>query len=181
MTENITTQIRTWNSADVLLYEHFNRTLWEKIRDEGAQFYNDLRVFRQMKQQVFDECVISIDADVEQRLWKRNINSSNPICERLTVRTVDYVNNLRESISDHIGQNDLKHRVHKNTSENRRKVVNRQRKMGKVVKVNKQRKPVLMKERNRSYKKEKSQTQTISKQKNKQIIKQKTKQNKNRQ
>ena len=128
ITGNITTQIRTWNSADVLLYEHFNRTLWEKIRNEGIQFHNDVHVFRQIKQQVFDECVISTDADVEQRLWKQTINSSNPVCKRLTVRTVDYVKNLRESMSSHMDQNDLRNRGHGKISKTKkeRKIVYRQ-------------------------------------------------------
>ncbi|KAI8520140.1 hypothetical protein Bbelb_033970 [Branchiostoma belcheri] len=33
---------RRWDSVDYALYEHFNRTLWEKIQKEGSEFAQEL-------------------------------------------------------------------------------------------------------------------------------------------
>ncbi|XP_063956865.1 galactosylceramide sulfotransferase-like isoform X1 [Lytechinus pictus] len=48
ITEEQRQQIREWNSADVSLYSHFNRTLWRKIEEGGATFQKDLWTFRRM-------------------------------------------------------------------------------------------------------------------------------------
>ena len=104
----IATQIRTWNSGDVMLYEHFNRTLWQKIRKEGTKFYQDLNTFRKLKQEVTDDCVMSRDADADQRLWKQTINGSNPLCKHLTRGTNSYLMNLRDSIKE---QEELKNKT----------------------------------------------------------------------
>ena len=39
-------KIREWNHADHLLYEHFNRTLWNLIHRYGPNFKTDLAYFR---------------------------------------------------------------------------------------------------------------------------------------
>ena len=48
--------IKRWNKADVLLYEHFNQTLWQRIEREGKDFYDDLTNFRRMKQELKSKC-----------------------------------------------------------------------------------------------------------------------------
>lgn len=57
LTGSLQKKIRTWNHADYLLYQHFNRTLWQKIKDYGPTFQADLDTFRQRKDEVFEECV----------------------------------------------------------------------------------------------------------------------------
>ena len=36
---------KTWSRVDYSLYNHFNRTLWRKIADEGDDFWNELEYF----------------------------------------------------------------------------------------------------------------------------------------
>ncbi|XP_071511810.1 galactose-3-O-sulfotransferase 2-like [Diadema antillarum] len=48
--------IRDWNMADVLLYEHFNQTLWKRIAEYGSQFQSDLRHFRSMLSMYSEDC-----------------------------------------------------------------------------------------------------------------------------
>ena len=48
--------IKRWNKADVLMYEHFNQTLWRRIEREGKEFYDDLANFRRMKQELKTKC-----------------------------------------------------------------------------------------------------------------------------
>lgn len=48
--------IKRWNKADMLLYEHFNQTLWWRIEKEGKGFHDDLANFRRMKQELRTKC-----------------------------------------------------------------------------------------------------------------------------
>ena len=41
---------------DYLFYEHFNQTLWKNIKAEGQDFWDELKYFRAVKQNVSDFC-----------------------------------------------------------------------------------------------------------------------------
>jgi len=45
MSHNLKENIKRWNKADMLLYEHFNRTFWRQINLEREGFYDDLKTF----------------------------------------------------------------------------------------------------------------------------------------
>lgn len=57
--ERIEKNIKSWNKADFMLYDYFNKTLWTKIAKEGPDFYEDLAQFRQLQKEIFDTCVVS--------------------------------------------------------------------------------------------------------------------------
>jgi len=44
---NYRQKIREWNHGDYLLYKHFNRTFWRKVRYYGTSFNDDLRRLRE--------------------------------------------------------------------------------------------------------------------------------------
>ena len=48
--EEVKKNILTWNHADVNLFDHFNRTFWRKVQQEGPSFYEDLVAFRKINQ-----------------------------------------------------------------------------------------------------------------------------------
>eukprot|EP00057_Strongylocentrotus_purpuratus_P010016 XP_011664490.1 PREDICTED: uncharacterized protein LOC105438411 [Strongylocentrotus purpuratus] len=48
MSEDQREKIREWNKADMLLYDHYNRTLWRKIAEIGPNFYKDFDAFQKM-------------------------------------------------------------------------------------------------------------------------------------
>lgn len=50
-------QISHWNSGDVLLYDAFNRTLWEMIKEEGPAFFEDLSLFRRELKNIKTKCL----------------------------------------------------------------------------------------------------------------------------
>ena len=50
-------QILKWNSADWMIYDFFNRTLWRKIQEYGPGFWKDLRLFRGMNAQAHKFCL----------------------------------------------------------------------------------------------------------------------------
>ncbi|XP_030851282.1 galactosylceramide sulfotransferase isoform X2 [Strongylocentrotus purpuratus] len=49
------TKIRQWNGADTHLYEHYNRTLWQKIAAYGPRFNDELQKFRDRLKNVTEE------------------------------------------------------------------------------------------------------------------------------
>ncbi|XP_071959415.1 galactosylceramide sulfotransferase-like [Antedon mediterranea] len=56
LTQNLTESIQHWNSVDMLLYTHFNQTLWNKVAHYGPHFQRDLNLFRTMLVQMNSEC-----------------------------------------------------------------------------------------------------------------------------
>ncbi|KAJ8029773.1 Galactosylceramide sulfotransferase [Holothuria leucospilota] len=56
MSQGLRDSIRKWNSADFQLYQHFNRTLWQKIKKYGPQFKEDLSNFRKHLKDVLHNC-----------------------------------------------------------------------------------------------------------------------------
>ncbi|XP_054752735.2 galactosylceramide sulfotransferase-like [Lytechinus pictus] len=49
------TKIRQWNGADTHLYEHYNRTLWQKIAAYGPRFDDELQKFRDRLKSVTED------------------------------------------------------------------------------------------------------------------------------
>ena len=47
---------KTWSRVDYRLYNHFNRTLWRKIADEGFDFWNELEYFKNVVNQTNTFC-----------------------------------------------------------------------------------------------------------------------------
>ncbi|XP_006813179.1 galactosylceramide sulfotransferase-like [Saccoglossus kowalevskii] len=75
MVPKMTSSIRKWSNTDVLLYEHFNRTFWEKVKNYDGNFEKDLNEFRTRQQNVSTQCASS-------NAWEYN-----SFCWRLTVDT----------------------------------------------------------------------------------------------
>ena len=48
--EEVKKNILTWNRADVTLFDHFNKTFWRKVQQEGPSFHQDLKAFRKINQ-----------------------------------------------------------------------------------------------------------------------------------
>ena len=56
LSDAVRQKIRLFNYADVLLYDYFNKTLWKKIKEYGPKFEHDLRYFRELNQDIFQQC-----------------------------------------------------------------------------------------------------------------------------
>lgn len=87
ITEEQREKIREWNSADILLYNHFNRTLWQKIADQGASFERDLRTFRDLMRDYSAKCGIEDNEAArkgQKMLRVGHVTSNNSVfCKRL--------------------------------------------------------------------------------------------------
>ncbi|XP_071950301.1 galactosylceramide sulfotransferase-like [Antedon mediterranea] len=54
--QSLRESIRKWSWGDVLLYDHFNKTLWSKIRDYGPSFQADLVQFQLKLNRTLHNC-----------------------------------------------------------------------------------------------------------------------------
>ncbi len=92
-------RIDKWNAADVLLYKHFNQTLWRRIEHFGEQFTKDLKTFQILKENVTKECIGFTDRNVDQRLWKIGLKpGARQFCKNLTRNTNPTIKSMRSDI-----------------------------------------------------------------------------------
>ncbi|XP_030856214.1 galactosylceramide sulfotransferase-like [Strongylocentrotus purpuratus] len=81
MSEDQREKIREWNKADMILYDHYNRTLLRKIADIGPNFYKDLDAFREMLDSYGRWCNITMKADKVRKVPVTT--NSSALCQRL--------------------------------------------------------------------------------------------------
>ncbi len=76
ISRNLRQEIRKWNSADMLLYEHFNRTLWRKINDYGPNFWRELDEFRRRIKEVSLMCGVNSQTTIYDQEHHTTIQKS---------------------------------------------------------------------------------------------------------
>ncbi|EDO36311.1 predicted protein, partial [Nematostella vectensis] len=57
ITAEMQKRILAWNKADVALYQHFNKTLWERIGKQDGSFHDDVLKLKEKVRQLEEECV----------------------------------------------------------------------------------------------------------------------------
>ncbi|XP_077863868.1 galactose-3-O-sulfotransferase 3-like isoform X2 [Saccoglossus kowalevskii] len=79
-------KIRAWNRADVLLYDHFNKTLWRRIHEYGPDFKSDLAQFRLHLSETFDECIDSsgLQNPLSRKIVYKAKKHTSKFCKSLT-------------------------------------------------------------------------------------------------
>ncbi|XP_071960606.1 galactosylceramide sulfotransferase-like isoform X2 [Antedon mediterranea] len=97
--DQLRTRIRKWSSADVMMYNHFNKTLWRKVKEYGETFNADLAEFRQREHQAIQKCIDEQrtnkrDRREEKFVLKRNMTGS-VFCENLLRGDVQYTGLIR--------------------------------------------------------------------------------------
>ncbi|XP_078345768.1 galactose-3-O-sulfotransferase 2-like [Oculina patagonica] len=107
MSDNLKENIKRWNKADMLLYEHFNRTFWRQIRMEGEGFYDDLKTFRQMNDEMNRKCFSGMTLQqvyagkfVKAPALNPNLTAElKEKCERMTRKENSYLSHLKSKQS----------------------------------------------------------------------------------
>ncbi|PIK41681.1 putative galactosylceramide sulfotransferase isoform X2 [Apostichopus japonicus] len=90
-------KIAQWNSGDVELYEHFNKTLWWRIEQYGSKFKDDLATFRAKNQEVFERCVDTRKSDASDRRQTKFVaRDSSKLCQDLLRSDEEYTSSIRE-------------------------------------------------------------------------------------
>ncbi|XP_072171872.1 galactose-3-O-sulfotransferase 3-like [Diadema setosum] len=75
-------RIREWNSADVLLYDHYNKTLWRKVAEYGPSFQRDLAFFRDLLQAHYEQCGLT-NAVKRKSYYMAHVVSKSESCQSL--------------------------------------------------------------------------------------------------
>ena len=101
-------RIREWNNADSLLYEHFNKTFWSKIKQHGQEFYNDLAELKRKNEEIKRDCVspeeateIAFRLSGQIRAFKLNkrVSSFNRyLCQKILTNEINYINYFRSKL-----------------------------------------------------------------------------------
>lgn len=101
-------QIKKWNSADVLLYDVFNQTLWQKIMKEGPDFFEDLSIFKKEKEAMKNKCLRKGKFLTKLWAWKKvqgyklktNISKElNTTCTKMTMNELKYLSYLQRRLT----------------------------------------------------------------------------------
>ena len=105
--------IRRWNWADTLLYEHFYKIFWEKVRTHGEGFEKDLRDFRKKNRQMHRECIASenvteaafgTSGSIKGFKLNGNVSSHNRyLCEKILTNEIDYIEYFRRKFHPRFG------------------------------------------------------------------------------
>ncbi|CAH3129992.1 unnamed protein product [Porites lobata] len=108
-------QIKKWNSADVLLYDAFNQTLWQKIMKEGPDFFVDLSIFKKEKEAMKNKCLrkgkfltkLWLRKKVQGYKLKTNISKElNTTCTKMTMNELKYLSYLQRKLTKQLQDDD---------------------------------------------------------------------------
>ena len=109
LSEELVQKIRQWNRADVLLYNYFNRTFWNKIEKLGNMFWIDVHRLRNYNKMLEEECLLPGEhfgkAYAKQSKFiqgyalKENITPQlRLLCEKMITNEIDYMEYLRKKV-----------------------------------------------------------------------------------
>lgn len=111
LSSNITERIYRWNKADAMLYQYFNKTLWDEIRSEGKNFFEELREFRTKHNEIERDC-LGPSVNLKKIALNPDVPSINRyLCEKMLFREIEYLhyfrrkmeNNKRRTLTNSIG------------------------------------------------------------------------------
>lgn len=111
VSSNTTDRIYRWNKADAMLYQYFNKTLWDEIHSEGKDFFVELREFRTKHEEIERDC-LGPSVNLEKIVLNPDVPSINRyLCEKMLLREMEYLhyfrrkmeNNKRRTLTNSIG------------------------------------------------------------------------------
>lgn len=110
MNEDLAGKILRWNHADDLLYDHFNRTFWDKVSEYGYdRMEQDLAMFRQRQKAAEELCIESYEP-FKKKPWvlgARIRKPPTPYCRSLAASETVYGEILREKMYNAFPQSKL--------------------------------------------------------------------------
>ena len=111
LSESVQENIKRWNKADVLLFNHFNKTFWRKVKNEGPSFYEDLAVFRRRKDDIRRLCLTNKvrrerayhDKFVKGYSLRKDLQTSTKaLCEKLVRMENSFLEYLRNKRTEEL-------------------------------------------------------------------------------
>ncbi|XP_077867626.1 galactose-3-O-sulfotransferase 2-like [Saccoglossus kowalevskii] len=98
ITQQTRDKLLKWNRGDLLLYQHFNRTLWEKIAQYGPTFEGDLKQFRGKLQETLTECIDPSKMNTKDRRERKYVlkTTASKKCFKMSFDDIQYTNIIRK-------------------------------------------------------------------------------------
>lgn len=111
ISQEVREDIKSWNKADFMLYKHFNRTFWRKIKAQGPSFQKELKIFKRknevltrvclQKGNFLDEAYTGVY--VKGYSLKKNVPKRKRIlCESMMKNELSYVKYFRERMNKQV-------------------------------------------------------------------------------
>ena len=135
LTKGLKAKIRNWNSADVALYNSFNRTFWKKIKKHGKGFWEDVAEFKRRNAEILKICSLK---EIEEKGFKLNVTVKGLVmnskvdryhryyCQKMIMNEIQYVDYFRIKFSNSFGYQEILKREglgRKKTGELKRKLI----------------------------------------------------------
>lgn len=111
ISQEVRDDIKSWNKADFMLYQHFNRTFWRKIKAQGPGFQRELKIFRRKKEAFTRACLQKgnfldeayTGVYVKGYSLKKNVPKKKRImCQNMMKNELSYVKFFREKMSKEV-------------------------------------------------------------------------------
>ncbi|XP_078380141.1 galactosylceramide sulfotransferase-like [Oculina patagonica] len=107
LSEELAQKIRQWNRADVLLYNHFNRTFWNKVEKLGSAFWTDVDRLRYYNRVLEEACLLPGEhytkayakqsKEIRGYALKKNLEPQlKLLCGKMITNEIDYIEYLRK-------------------------------------------------------------------------------------
>ncbi len=98
--DDVRKKIEVWNWADMVLYQHFNVTFWQKISDYGRDFVNDLDYFRSLltktRKQCTEDKIRRKPGDAHGVMGYVLRQNASEFCKDLMIGDVEYTRMFRD-------------------------------------------------------------------------------------
>ncbi|XP_020623478.1 galactosylceramide sulfotransferase-like [Orbicella faveolata] len=111
ISQEVREDIKSWNKADFMLYQHFNRTFWRKIKAQGPSFQRELKIFRRKKEALTRACLQKgnfldeayTGVYVKGYSLKKNVPKKKRVmCQSMMKNELSYVKFFREKMSKEV-------------------------------------------------------------------------------
>ena len=94
-------KIRNWSKGDMMLYNYFNRTFWQRVANEGKGFFEEVEQLRKLNQELRRKCTdgeythlghAQTYSHVTSFKLKKNVGANNKArCCRMLRSEVSYI------------------------------------------------------------------------------------------
>jgi len=103
--------VRHWSRIDYALFDHFNRTLWDRVKKGGERFQRDLEKLKRLNKDMEEKCLDKGEHFDKTQSWfqiegykiKEEARGTDyfDLCKQLTRSEIDYTMVLAEKQSTH--------------------------------------------------------------------------------
>ena len=116
LTDHTKQRIKQWNRADVILYQHFNKTFWEKIKNYGDSFWDDVKEFKK-ENKIFEKICspekittkgFGINVDVNSFVMNPKVDRYHRyLCEKVLMNEVEYLSYFKKKFGKNFGYQNI--------------------------------------------------------------------------